>query len=280
MFESANSPELEESEDGLEVIDLGDNLEFASRWRHPRDMSVQIAAMERLGRAFVEGPHTILQELVNAAVDHCGADSAGISIEKEDRTDAAYYRWVATAGEYTGFLDAILPRQPSACGITLERGRPQLFRVSQRFFDLLGVVAPVVTDGLLLPWQVDGTRGTIFVMAHGRREAFDQEDCRIMQTLANFAASGIRQLQQRDLSLSQARAAAAAVMANELAHEINNPLQSLTNLIYLAGRDEQPEAVRAIAETLAVDLERLSVLVKRLLILPVEAARGQVPASH
>ncbi len=89
--------------------------------------------MQRIAHAFVEQPESILQELVNSTIDLCGADSAGISIEKEDGTDQNFYHWVATAGRYSAFLNAVLPRYPSACGICLERGRPQLFRVRQRF---------------------------------------------------------------------------------------------------------------------------------------------------
>src|ERR1700735_1986071 len=95
--------------------------------------------------------------------------------------------------------------------------------------------APLVTDGILLPWQVDETRGTIFVMAHGRIEAFDGEDARMMQLLADFAAMGFRQQHQQKELMEKERAAAAAAMANELAHKINNPLQALTNQLYIAG---------------------------------------------
>ena len=134
------------------------------------------------------------------------------------------------------FLNAILPRYPSACGVCLERGRPQLFRVSKRFFEILGVEAPLVTDGLLLPWQVDGTRGTIFIMAHEREQAFDLDDVRMMQMLADFAAMGFRHQRQQKKLIEQERASAAAAMANQLAHQINNPLQSLTNVVYLAAQ--------------------------------------------
>ena len=138
-----------------------------------------------------------MQELVDTALLLCGADSAGISIEQDSRTDEDYYQWIATAGDYAGFRDAKLPRLPSACGICLDRGEPQLFRVSQRFFDILGVQAANVTDGILLPWELDDMRGTIFIMAHSRRDAFDSNDAQVMQSLANFAAAGIRQQRQR-----------------------------------------------------------------------------------
>jgi hypothetical protein len=42
---------------------------------------MQMAGLQRLSRALLENPDIILKELVNAAVDLCGADSAGISVE-------------------------------------------------------------------------------------------------------------------------------------------------------------------------------------------------------
>ncbi len=252
---------------GLEVIDILNDEAFAARPVHGRDMAVQMGSMRRIARAFVENPETILQELVNAAVEICGADSAGISIEKEDGTEKDFYHWVATAGQYSGFLNAVLPRYPSACGVCLERGRPQRFRVGQRFFDLMGIEAPLVTDGILLPWEVDKIRGTIFIMAHERTEAFDQDDFRMMDILADFAAMGVRQRRQQALLMERERAAAAAAMANDLAHKINNPLQSLTNILYLAAEGHSCRDAKEVGQQALGDLQKLSSLVEKLLAL-------------
>ncbi len=169
----------------------------------------------------------------------------------------------------------MLPRTPSACGLCLERQRPQLFRVSQRFFDILGVEAPLVTDGILLPWEVDGKRGTIFIMAHTRLEAFDAEDCRMMQTLSGFAAMAIRHQRQQRVLLEQASTAAVAIMVNNLAHQINNPLQSLTNTLYIAAEGTGGTDVQSLARDMSDDLQRLSALVKKLLDLPVASRRAE-----
>jgi hypothetical protein len=260
---------------GLEVLDLHNNLEFAERRLHARDIAMQMEGMRRLTHAFVESPDTILQELVNAAVELCGADSAGISLETDEKDDENFYRWVATAGQYVHFLNASLPRSPSACGICLERQRPQLFRVTQRFFDLMGIEAPIVTDGLLLPWQVDDTRGTIWIMAHERVEAFDSGDCRMMQTLADFAAMAVRQQRQQQTLIEHAAAAAAAAMANELAHQINNPLQSLTNVVYLAAEGRSGGDAKALGHELSDDIQKLSGLVGKLLALPTKVTPGR-----
>jgi hypothetical protein len=255
-------------ESGLEVLDLRDDRAFASRNLHTRDVGMQMAGLQRVSRALLETPETVLQELVKAAVELCGADSAGISMEKEDGNDQEFYHWIATAGDYSGFLNAILPREPSACGLCLERGHPQHFTVSKKFFDILGVEAPLVTDGILLPWRTEDTRGTIFVMAHGRTEAFDENDARLMTMLADFAAMGYRQQKQLAQQISQERAAAAAQMAHRLAHEINNPLQSMTNAAYLVAEGAPESDSKALGEQLSKDIRRLSGLVSELLSLP------------
>jgi hypothetical protein len=266
---------LNPADTGLEVLDLHKDSEFVQRRLHTRDVAMQMEGMRRLTRAFVENPDTILQELVNAAVELCGADSAGVSLETEEKTDDNFYHWVATAGQYGGFLNATLPRYPSACGICLERGTPQLFRVSQRFFELMGIEAPIVSDGMLLPWEAEETRGTIWIMAHGRTEAFDREDLRMMETLADFAAMAVRHQRQQQALMKQATAAAAAAMANELAHQINNPLQSLTNLVYLAAEGQTGGDAKALGQELSGDVHRLSGLVSKLLALPTSLIRSK-----
>ncbi len=255
-------------ETGLEIIDLADDSWTTSRPSQRHDATAQIARTQRIARAFMDSPETILQELVEAAVELCGADSAGISLERPDGTAPSYYHWIATAGEYSGFLNAVLPQFPSACGVCLERGRPQIFRVGQPFFDILGVEAPLVTDGLLLPWVCGETRGTIFIMAHGRDVAFDGEHCRIMRTLADFAALGLQHQRQQAELRKQAAEIGWASMANRLAHEINNPLQSLTNVLFLAASGQHGEQARLVGEQAMKDLQRLSTLVKELLALP------------
>lgn len=267
---------LLKADTGLEVIDISNDAAFAARRLHSRNIEVQMEGMRRIARAFASNSDSMLQELVNAAVELCGADSAGISLEIENGTDEKFYHWVATAGEYSDFLNAILPRYPSACGVCLERRQPQLFRVRQRFFELMGIQAPLVTDGILIPWMVEGTRGTIFIMAHGRTEAFDSDDCRMMTMLADFAATGVRQRKQQMKLLQQAGATAAAEMANDLAHQINNPLQSLTNILYLAAEGYTGKDVQQIGRLALDDLDRLSSLVKELLALP---ARDNQPTA-
>jgi nitrogen-specific signal transduction histidine kinase len=63
-------------------------------------------------------------------------------------------------------------------------------------------------------------------------------------------------------------------MANELAHEINNPLQSMTNAAYLVADGGPGVDGNELGRELSNDIHRLSGLVKKLLSLPFEAARA------
>ncbi len=253
---------------GIEVLELGSNAEFALRSLHHPKLAMQCDGVLRLGKTFLQRPQDLLQELVCAAVDICGADSAGISVERAT-SESEYYEWVATAGEYAHFLHAMLPRVPSACGICLERGTPQLFQVSQEFFDTIQVEAAVITDGILLPWQVEEVRGTMWIMAHGRAEAFDSYDLRTMELLADFTAMGIRQQKQQETILDQVGRAAALdaayALSNKLAHDINNPLQSLSNVLYLAEKKEHPRETRIFAREASRHLRRVSATVASVL---------------
>jgi hypothetical protein len=254
---------------GLQVVDLYDAPEFRSRPCRKARVEGRIEGVQRLAQAFVVQPDSILQELANNALDMCQADSAGVTLETRSITGESGLQWVAVAGAFACFNNAAFPYIDTACGTGIERNRPQLFRMEQTFFDRLGIHAEPVTDGILIPWRTGTIRGTVWIMAHGRREAFDANDARLMETLASFAAMAFRQRRQQRAIVEQASAAAAAAMANELAHGINNPLQSLTNLVYLASQDGHEMMSRDIAEKMSQELNRLSGLVRGLLALPV-----------
>ena len=268
MMSQAFSNSADLTGTGLEVLALSSVPGFPQRRVSRLDPATQMEGLQRLARAFVDSPETLLQELVNAAVELCGAESAGISVQTTNGEGNHVYHWVATAGEYGRFLNAMLRSLPSACSVCIERGEPQLFRVTQEFFDLMGIVAAPVTDGILIPWREGDTNGTVWIMAHGRTEAFDQETVRLMEVLADFAAMAMRQKRQQALLVRQAGATAATSMANDLAHRINNPLQSLTNMVYMAAEGPPSEDSRKLAQLMQLELQRLSALVSRLLALP------------
>jgi K+-sensing histidine kinase KdpD len=183
---------------------------------------------------------------------------------------------VAIAGSFAQYLNATTPRFFSPCGTCLDTERAQIYRVTQPYYDFLGVTADEITDGLLIPWTSDDLRGTIWAVAHHSREAFDMEDYRLLATLGSFAAMALRHQKQQLLLRDSEMQAACATRANELAHLINNPLQGLVNTLFLAqqgGADTQQQIRQALDE-----LSILSGLVQTLLDVG-RASHAALPAA-
>jgi len=66
-----------DADNGLEIMTILGDAAFEARPVKVRAGYIRVEGMQRIAAAFVERPETILQELVNAAIDLCGADSAG-----------------------------------------------------------------------------------------------------------------------------------------------------------------------------------------------------------
>ena len=253
---------MRDSSNGIEVSDLLTNKQFANRQPRAHDVNLQSECMKRIAATLVDHPENILQQLVDSSLKLCGADSAGVSIERLSERGEIEYHWVATAGEYGQYLDALLPSTPSACGVCLEQNRPQLLRVTSAFFELMKIKAPVVTDGLLLPWKSGQTRGTIWVLAHTRAEAFDPQDFSLMQVLATYASFGILQQQRQNAQHKVWAATAAAAVTGVLAQRVHVPLKKLTDLVFIGANSKSGSDAAALARNLEEPLQVLTRIIE------------------
>ena len=175
-----------------QLLSLGDvvtNSQLACRSCRAPDYQAEIDAMNILAETLAHSPQTLLQKLVEVAQELCRADSAGISLlEKQGGEDV--FRWEALAGVLKDHINGTMPRNASPCGITIDRDATQLMYLPERFFPALKIEPPIV-EALLVPFHVeDQPVGTVWVVTHTDDRKFDQEDERIIKTLANFAAAG------------------------------------------------------------------------------------------
>ena len=254
------SPELSQLDAGVQLRDLFADMEFQRREKKPRVANRESIALRRLSRLFAEKPEAVLQELVNTAVELCGANSAGIRLEEPEQRS---FRWVVIAGSLERYLDGRTPRFYRPCGAGLDSGKPQLYSVSHPYYDDLGVVAAPTLDGLVIPWSNEFMRGTLWAVSHESNEAFCYDDYVLLSSLADFAAIILRHQHQLALLQQSEHALGVAEMAHRMAHRINNPLQRLTNTIFLARRGGADlETHLAQAEE---DLKQLSDQVAKLL---------------
>jgi hypothetical protein len=106
--------------------------------------------------------------------------------------------------------------------------------VTKPYYDFLGVVAEPIRDGILIPWITEDDRGTIWAVAHSSPDSFDFDDYELLNSLADLAAIAIRQQASAKKKRLLDRIEVSAERADQMAHLINNPLQGLTNTLYLA----------------------------------------------
>ena len=152
---------------GMEFRDLLTDPAFLRRTGKKRDFQQPLDALRRVTEVFASHPENVLQELVNVAMSCCGADSAGISLMEDDEEGKPTFRWVAIAGSFFPYLQGRTPRFFSPCGSCLDSGRAHLYRVTKPYYDFLGVEAEPITDGMLIPWEMDEIRGTIWAISLG-----------------------------------------------------------------------------------------------------------------
>lgn len=248
--------EIEISESGMELHDLLLYGAFHERKNDERDPSRGADALRRMARVFAENPNVVLQELVDIAVEVCGADSAGVSLEETGEDGKLRYRWSAVAGSF-------LQEERGTVSHVFSTGGAGFGRSETRGHRRAGLATEAISDGMLIPWTKDNMRGRIWAVAYHSREAFGYDEQKLLSELADFATIAIRH-RFEELELRRRETdAAAATTANELAHQINNPLQRLTNTIYLArqGGDE----AQAYLKQACHDLTALSELVGKLL---------------
>ncbi len=147
------------------------------------------AAMIKLVEALANDPDSVAQRLVEAALSLTSAGSAGLSLaETEDGKEI--FRWIATAGEYSRYLRGTMPRDFSPCGEVLRRAEPLLMRDMIRAYPYVDMLHAPPAEVLLVPFSKDGTLvGTVWVVGHSPGHTFDEEDLRLVKSLAVFASA-------------------------------------------------------------------------------------------
>ncbi len=218
--------------------------QLSHRRQGPRRLAEEVAALQQMSRCFAVDSASMLQCLVEIAMDLCRAHSAGISLEHREADGAATFRWVATAGKIVGYRGRSIPRDQSPCGVVIDRNMPLLFhRPGVAYPKLEDSECPII-EGLLVPLQVDAeVVGTLWVLSHTEFRKFDREDLRLLESLANMAIVAVRSRRTEEALRRTTAALAVAQVANRLAHEINNPLQALQNSLFLAAHDHPSEEV-------------------------------------
>ena len=166
------------------------------RRSRPPDYRAENEALRELAVELTRSPRTILQRLVDLALELCRGHSAGMSLlevgdpgQLSPRGD--HFRWHAVSGQWAPLIwNTTTRRDHGPCGTVLDRNCTLLFTHAHRHYQQFAGVRPLLIEGLLVPFHVEGQAvGTVWVVAHDESRKFDAEDQRILESLATFAAA-------------------------------------------------------------------------------------------
>ena len=167
-------------------------------------------ALRALALELARSPRTILQKLVEQALELCGAGSAGISL-LESQNGEELFRWHALAGKMAPLLNGTMPRHHSPCGYVIDRGTVQLMDMPGRHYKDIEKIGLPVCELLLAPFFCnENAIGTLWIASHQLSKKFDLEDSRIMHSLAEFAGIAWQTSRQVE-ELNKSRAAVAGL---------------------------------------------------------------------
>lgn len=194
---------------------------------------------------------------------------------------AAYYqysadegRFVRLAGQGKELPDFIIQVDSSSSPMLVNANGPgdPSAQARLRKVDLGGV--------MFVPMARQRFRGVFFAGRDPQEPEFREGDLDMLQILARQASASlenarlydeersyVRKIEESQNALLQAeKMAAAGRLSASIAHEVNNPLQSVQNCLHLAGREDvSPEKRAEYFEMARSELERLSVTVQRML---------------
>ena len=235
------------------------------------DFLAEHAAFRELADLLATDPDKCLDRLVELGAKLCNADTTGISLEEIDADGSPIFRWVAMAGTLKSMVGGKTPRHFSPCGVCVDINQPLLMDRLDRHYKYFQEAPLPFVEALLLPWgDAKGPVGTVWAVTHTEGHKFDLEDARVMGALAAFAYGALRLKQY--LKKTE-RTLATAQVINDVAHEINNPLQGAMLAVALAGSspelDPETREIVALAER---ELKRVAELSAAMLRKAPEAA--------
>jgi hypothetical protein len=224
----------------------------------PNRFDSERESLHKLMRDNAKGLAETLQDTVNAASDLCETDCAGITRVERLPNGAESLRWLAANGPLSAVVDQPMCLDRNLKSILKEQKPRLVFRPHRLFAHI--AESWNIAEALLVPWSGDRSRGILWVFKRFDAKTLDADDVRMLVNLATFASFAIAKDQVEASRLDEERTDAAARVAHELAHAVNNPLQALTNSLYLMNSAPSPHLRDA-----QTQLQRINALVRVIL---------------
>ncbi len=162
------------------------------RPRRQRAPQLESRSLRALAKVAATSPNHLLDFFLKMPIDLCGAGSGGLSVYDPKAPGEQLFHWTNVSGKLEKYVGGTTPRNFSPCGVTLDRGAPQLFKYPARYFQYFNKVEIPIVEALVVPLRIGPhTEGTTWIVAHDESTKFDSEDARIMTSLAEFVGCSL-----------------------------------------------------------------------------------------
>jgi hypothetical protein len=268
------------------VVNLQATKDAAKTAQHARELKLQLDAELRGAYRIHEissrlwGKSSVneaLNEILDAAIEVTEADLGNIQLVDQGILSIVAHRGCPT--EFLSFFQEVSHDTTAACGAALVRrsrviiedvGQSEVFRGSRAREVLLraGIRAVQSTPLIGASGEVYGMLSTHFRRSHRPAE----RALRYLDLLAIEAGRVLERLHYAEIERRGERLRASADLATSLAHEINNPIQALTNIFMLLSRHEAVKAEgQHLVQTAIEQLSRVSETVTKMLAVGLES---------
>ncbi len=213
----------------------------------------------------------LASEILDAAVEVTEADFGTFQLAEGDVLRIVAYRGFGQ--EFLDFFREVNHQTVAVCGAAFAEGsrviaedveRDALFQGTEAQQVLLNAGVRAVQATPLF-----GQSGELYGMlaTHFRNPQRPSErGLRYLDLVASQATSFIERMQYEELERQTQKLKAIASMASSVAHEINNPLQALTNILSLLEKDGTAQTdKRTLLKTAQEQLNRMSESLQKLL---------------
>lgn len=178
----------------------------AARGRRHPDRERENLALHALARSLSQSPAGVFDTLLSLAVDMCGGGAenctAGVSLVVHAEDGTEHFRWVALHGVLDNNKGETTPRHFGPCGECLDRGTSMHYARPDLKYESFQAAGIELTEGLVVPFAAGPgltPLGTLWIVSHPpKARLFDDEDERLLCTLAAFAAQMYSAIQLRD----------------------------------------------------------------------------------
>jgi signal transduction histidine kinase len=225
---------------------------------------------------------SVLNVVISEVRSLLDAEGASVALRDPATGDLVFAAMSGLGSEQ--LVGTRIPANAGVAGWVVRERQPALVHDAQndpRFWSAVDVKSGSTTRSLVaVPLIFKAAIWGVIEAINKINGTFDQRDCAILEALARSAAIAVENarlyeaereqrhlVEQSQMQLTQSeKLAATGRLAATLAHEINNPLQALSNCMQLMLNFElDPDERREIVELASSEVERLSETVTRTL---------------